>query len=362
MAGLPFTVSGIARVRECPASCVLPRVDSTSDDAERGTDGHAFAARVASGMSVAEALTFVPKELKATCANLDVRRAFGDLHDVRVETAFGLNVDTGDIRDLGRIEHRAYPEPRGRELFGTEDLGGVRFDGVPVVADWKFGFLDVEPVRTNPQLSTFSRIRSVLADADRVEGRVITVKSSGRVELDRHVFDAFDLECFEAELREIADRVEEARRAYEAGTMPTVHRGAWCRYCPAMASCPAHTALARAMLPELEGIAGRIAAMTPEEGGRAWVLMKTVKRLAETVEDGLKHLAARSPLPLGNGKEVRPLTMKKASFDRAAAEELLRFYGASDAEIEALETTTSYEQFRELNAPGRDLRSWKKSA
>ena len=70
-------------------------------------------------------------------------------------------------------------------------------------------------------------------------------------------------------------------------------------------------------------LAGRIAAMTPEEKGRAWVGLKQVKLIGEEAERILKASAEQEPFPLPNGKLLTIGVGGKRVVDGAAAYQTL---------------------------------------
>ncbi len=91
------------------------------------------------------------------------------------------------------------------------------------------------------------------------------------------------------------------------------------------------------MLTDLTTVELQIASLTLDQAGAAWAKLKSIQALAERVEKSLKAMAAQEPLPLPDGKEVRPIQIKKTGFDKGMAIDLLRLHGATDAEIEGCE-------------------------
>ncbi len=78
-----ITSSSLDRIEKCPASAVIgPRIEETSEAAERGNDIHEFLRRVAKDRSpeaFAAALACVPVEYLGTCTNLDLDTALEGL-------------------------------------------------------------------------------------------------------------------------------------------------------------------------------------------------------------------------------------------------------------------------------------------
>ena len=69
--------------------------------------------------------------------------------------------------------------------------------------------------------------------------------------------------------------------------------------------------------------------------------------MLSTVQDGLKDLARQSPIPLPNGKVIRPVTMNRKTFSTDDAIALLQSKGATAEEIDACYRTATVEQIRE---------------
>jgi hypothetical protein len=348
------TASGIERALACvPSSFLAPRVKSNSTHAKLGTGKHAVIRKVLRGVPIAQALEGEPADVVATCARIDYRRLGGDLRDIRTEEAFAFNVRTREVRRLGRLEHRAYPDLGPGWIFGTEDFGGVRIDGVPCVADVKTGHLDVEAARFNAQTKFFAMCIAILTGAERVETRIAYVSETGAVHIDTWTHDAFDLHGFADELEEMLDRTLGAAKVYAETGRADVAIGEHCRYCDVVPACPANVALVRTMAVETtESLAARIDAMTIEQAGEAWVRAKALGKLADYVVDRIKPMIGMHGfLPLPTGKRVRLTVMQSHNFDKGAAIAMLREKGASDEEIASLTKASSYEKAQEGKDP-----------
>ena len=352
------TASSLERAHNCPASCVLPGADVTTDDSTRGNNGHSFVSRVIGGMPRAAALEQVPEELRATCTGIDFRKLVGDLTSVRAEVAYAYDTKTRTARELGVNIGRKYPPTSATEIAGTLDIEGNREDGVPCVPDLKFGFGDVTHPRENFQTLFFGLVRSTIKRTDEAEARILRIRANGEVILTSHVFGRFDLDEYADALEEIVAGVAEARRAYLENGLTRVHAGPWCTYCPAFASCPRKQLLVRQMLPELQALAGpdaaaidgRIQAMSVVDAGRAWSKYKEIKTVFEAVEESLKARAKREALPLANGKEAALSSYSQASFSKVRAMELLRIRGATDEEIASCNVERTVEKVIEKKA------------
>ena len=346
------TASSLERVIACPASEALPRVVDAGArrDRDRGTVIHRFLQRVMTGMPEDVALALVPEKDQAVCGRIRVPRITSGISwDLRCEVAYALSPGEDRARILGLDLDRNYPDLDPGEIAGTNDFEGMRMDGVPVVGDVKTGN-DVTPCEDNPQAQFHARARQLVTGADEVEARIVYVRPSGYVERDEHVFSRIELETFEDRVIEARQVAHRARLAVVNGEVPVVTTGSWCRYCPAMPACPAYAGLARRFVPDLEEIPGQLAMLSPAQQGEAWLKVKQIKRLAETAEDALKALARQSPLPLPNGKVIRPVTIHRNDFSKDAALALLAEKGATEDEIAGCYRKNDVEQIKEGKA------------
>lgn len=344
------SASGLSTGIECAAAYALPHVRTSSKYARRGTALHWYVHRLLQGIAKAEALADVPLEWRETAREIDVNLVGGDLRNPRTEEAFAYNIETGEARALGRLEHRAYPKLGPGWMYGTEDFGGIRIDDVNVTGDTKTGYLAVTPAKENTQTQFHALVRHTLSGAPEVEGRIIHKRDGQRAYRDSATFTAFDLDGFADTLRDMRGRILHARAEVAIGTVPTVSMGEHCRYCPAATSCPAQVALARVMVaPEdldPNAVAGRIAAMNPEEIGIAWVRAKQFEKMADLVLKGLKAAAySVDKIPVPGGKMVKLNVIPQARLSGERAIEKLRELGASEEEIASLYNHSTMERF-----------------
>lgn len=347
-----ISASSLARVIACPASAVLPAVVTVGDAAERGTDIHAFMRRVLGGVPRSTALEHVSPENRVTCEGIDFAKVVEGLSEVRSEVSYALHAESLEVREIGRNIGRNYPSEyvgldRLPWLPGTLDMEGFRADGVPVVEDFKTG-QPVDAAAENPQLFFFALVRRALTGANEVEIRIRYVREDGRTYVDRHVADVFELDSFAADLERTASHVCRLHTGVEKQDV-TVRPGSQCRYCPAITSCPAHVALARAMSDEITAIDARIREMTPAERGNAWIKAKMIEGLLEHVITGLRECAIAEPTPLPDGKVLRLIESQRRSFVQADAIALLRRLGATQEQIDECYRATTIEQVRATN-------------
>jgi hypothetical protein len=332
------SASAATRTLRCPAWLAFPHVDHESDDAARGHVIHRYGKAVLSGTPIDAALAAVKDPaIRATCQAIDWQRVGGDLRNVQCEVAYVLDVRERTARIVGIDIGRNYEKdgPLGEwDVPGSVDIEGWADPRRLVVDDLKTGFLDVESAATNGQGLCLASAVSLAHGVSEVEFRISHLKPSGRVWNDAAIHTAMDIDGFLDEYEEAIVRSREAKRIYLAGGTPNVTEGDWCRYCPSADSCPAKTKLVRALLPELEAVDAGIDSLTPERAGQAWVLAHDrAAPLLERILDALKDRARRSPIPLGNGKELRESISARESLHAESILALARKLGATDEMI-----------------------------
>lgn len=227
------------RVMKCPASVALAAAAPplpTSDYAREGTLLHEIMAQVYGANKAPEALLGV---------KLDGVEFTQELLNEKIHPAVAL-FDTiqGEMDIL--VERRVDFGDALPGVFGSCDILG-RVDNRLFVVDWKFGSGVAVTAEDNPQLLFYAAaaIRSLpkfVAGVTEVELVIIQPPKMTRwiTTIDRVRF-------FE---RELQFAVQLSQR--EA---PPMAAGDWCGWCPAKASCPAHTAVAeRAMRTSLDKV------------------------------------------------------------------------------------------------------------
>ena len=135
-----------------------------------------------------------------------------------------------------------------------------------------------------------------------------------------------------------------------------VKTGSWCDYCgcKAAGSCPAYAGLAKSMMSDITSLNDRLALLTDEEKGAAWIKLKAVKSVVEMMEAGLKGMCSEeAPLPISDEKEVRPVYQTKTSLSAEALLKLAKELGASVTEIDNCHRTTTYPVYRIVNRKQR---------
>jgi hypothetical protein len=333
-----ITASGASRVEQCPASASLPAAMTTTDAARRGTAIHRFLELCFDGMASRDALLMIAPEYRDVCARIDVPALRAEFDVVELEVAFRFNPLTGQATLLGHGLGRQYPAPACGDIFGTADLVGLTYwDGLWVVVDWKSGFGDVEAPEDNLQLAFAAVALAVLRHLSEVQVRIGRVLASGKIDWDLHTLRRYELDATHERLERLYLRAVEAAAALAREEEPVLHLGPWCRYCPALAACPARTSLARSMASDAVDLASRVKALTPAQQGSAWLKVQEILAMAESIKDVLKDLARQQPFPVGDTKEVRETHYWRRTFDKERAIAMLLERGATPEELEQLE-------------------------
>jgi PD-(D/E)XK nuclease superfamily len=360
------SASGIARTLECAAWTSLPHVESSSEDADAGNRKHRFIAAVLAGTPLDAALAAVDDDDdRETCRALDWRALLGDLDAIESEAAFAVDFRARTARRLGRNLGRGYEaaaKALGRklgayEIPGAADvLGRLKRDGTWAVKDAKSGYLDVTPAAENAQLLFFASALYLLEGAEAVEVSIAKVKPDGSIWYGREgraVVTPFELDAYMDRVEAAIVRGKEARALVRKRRMPVVNAGPWCSFCEAAPACPAKTQLARSFIGALGAIEARFAAMTKEERGRAFEIIKyQAKPLVERVEAALREMIiADGAVPLPSGKLAKPITCETSRMNLGAVLELARGLGASEEQIEGCRTTRDVTTIREVNGP-----------
>lgn len=178
------------------------------------------------------------------------------------ETSFAYNIVTGDTRRCAPHDDRhVYPDRRPNEICGAVDLAALRFRPRStveakelLVLDYKSGFL-IQEVEKSGQLKTIGLALGNFFGATSVTLGLVHAPAIGSVDI---LVDEF-------ELRELGGRFKHGDALANALThigdgslRPTEH----CKWCPALAQCPAHTSA----LAEMRGSSSLV---IPEDVGRA---------------------------------------------------------------------------------------------
>lgn len=213
----------------------------------------------------------------------------------RSEVAYAINVETGIARELGVGIKRKYGALHPDEVAGTADLEGRGPVDEVVIVDRKSFSPHVARAARNHQLRTLALM------ATRTHGVFVAdVAIWHEVRpLDVHAMDAFELDAYGHELRDIVVRSR-------VGGVPKPS-GA-CRYCPAFHACPAQQQLTT--LVRSDAITKRVEMTAPfrddADAADAYELAKRLRMLLKRIDAALYARAAEKPFAVGGGRMFGP--------------------------------------------------------
>jgi hypothetical protein len=252
--------SSFHRMDECIVSEAYPHARSSSRFAMRGHIIHSFLADVQMH-GRAEALAKVHPDHQGAMEVMDLSAlpAFNP-RAYAPEVSFAWNLETGVVREVGRNLSRDESRKRAipGEVVGSADVVGLMPDSV-VIYDYKTGWGFVERAEVNWQLRSYGWLGARRYERERVKYGVIRVRDSGQPWFDHAEMDFLDLELHEERMLDLFERrrkvITLGQRARSNATgwlwqadLPQPHEGEWCRYCPALESCPAKvTAIKRVL-------------------------------------------------------------------------------------------------------------------
>ncbi|MFN7131598.1 MAG: DUF2800 domain-containing protein, partial [Myxococcales bacterium] len=147
-------------------------------------------------------------------------------------------------------------------------------------------------------------------------------------------WDLFDLVAFEEELRATVARVKATQARAAAGEPVNVTSGAWCRYCPAFAACPANRDLVVTLATAPESLAARAKAeLTPTTAANAFHMVRKARAVLKEIDAALYAYAEEvGGIDLGDGTVFGVRESKREEVDgRVAFEVLAQKYGAEVA-------------------------------
>lgn len=317
-----LSASVLPRVEACPASAALPHVAFPAGaDAERGRRLHAYVEETLRGRRL-HALEQLPDELRGVADRFDPRK-FVAGEPLMLEQAYAYNVHTDTARALPSDVPRGYGALGLYELPGTVDCV-CNDNELPVVIDWKFGRTRVPA--TSLQLGAYALMVARFHGWSRVGVRVVQVDEEGEARVEQLELDDWQLAAIAARIVQLWEEVFDLRAQVERGLVPDVSPGPWCRYCPALAACPAVAGLARAVLGG--EFARERGGLTPEGAGRWWAALEQLETLVGQARESLKDLAwQQQGLPLPGGARLEPAEVTYESIVAAEASPVLERWG-----------------------------------
>jgi hypothetical protein len=210
-------------------------------------------------------------------------RAFLEPHDPskwETEVAYAIDVETGNVRVLGKKLGRNYPATTENEIKLTLDLvlpGGV--------LDWK-SRTRVTPAKDNLQVRAgVYAAWKTQGEPDEMFGGLSYLADDFT---DAYVFDVFSMGGILEELREIVRGVKKWTPS------DSLHEGEWCKYCPRFTSCDPKLAMIFGMS------RGVIPGQTELEAGDIAGAYEALKR----AQDALDRIDTAIKDAVKNGNEV----------------------------------------------------------
>ena len=290
----------------CPGSQALPRVGHVSAAATKGTEKH-------------EELERDTEKADALLSEAGLTPIPG-AEQIR-EAAYAYDADTGATRFLGY----------GRGAYATANLGAREIPGTldylertetdAQVVDYKNGRAEFVPVAADSYQLGFA---ALVAERPRVRVAFVFTADETRPWARWADYDEFDLADWRSKMRRLADKVEAARAAVAAGAQPELNTGDHCRWCPARNNCPAQVSLIRAAVNmDIDVLKANVEALMPGEAGVALAKVNAYLKPLLALRDLIYGYAGTTPIPLGNGKELREVVTSRRELDGAIAETVL---------------------------------------
>lgn len=313
----------------CSGAFAHEHVETTNEAAERGSAVHDYIALLLDGEKPT-----LPKDEKAAalCAMLDThelsRVARPTLQStLYTEQALYLLPASGEAATLDGAYHRDYSGAPEGALAGTADVIAVEDDSV-TVTDWKTGRSEVPHPAENYQLRFLGLAAAKSFGKDRANVTLCYIRDDGSLQARSHGMETEELNEAEGELRRIAESVEAARNGE-----PVYKPGSVCRYCPAIASCPAIAGAAQAIL---EGPAEEL---TPAKAAESWNQLQAVEAAAKRVRESLQQYVYARPIPTTEGKQLKVVETRRENIDSSKAFAILRDRLPDEALSEAVSVT-----------------------
>jgi hypothetical protein len=325
-ANLP-TASRLQLATACPASQVLPVVDSAWGAGEAGTDKHGALANAIVGTEQNPS----PDVVAWLDALNDDPATLAPIRGAAPELAYGYTPSTGIARLIGSNVGRNYNAAPG-EFAGSADYVLVA-DGLVMVVDLKTGIGDVPAPARNAQLRFLALAAARWHGVESARVGILHAPEGRTPWWSWATLAPFDLEEVAVELRTLAERIGYARNDVARGKTPRLTVGEHCNYCPARFGCPARVAMAQRLAGEPEKVVLDLKAMlTPESASLALARWQAATKALQEVGAALHAYASESPIPLGDGRVWGPVVSEREVIDADKAWPLLvKLYGANTA-------------------------------
>lgn len=308
-----LTASRLELAATCPGSFAHEHTHTTNSAAERGTAVHDYIAKL-----LENEWTPLPvdEETAALCRELNEQELY-----LLPETAEAGLLDGNHHRDYSRAPEGSIP--------GTADALAVEEDRV-VVTDWKTGGHEPSRPADNYQLRFLGLAAARAYGLEEAVVQIGKIGEDGWLELHSTALDAEDLHQIESELKK-TDRQLRSSREGE----PVYRTGGHCRFCPAIASCPAVAGAAQSILD------GPPEELTPATAADLWSKLQAVEAAAKRTHESLMEYVYARPIPTGEGKQLKVVETRRETIDSSVAFSVLRGYLPDEALAEAVSVTKS---------------------
>jgi hypothetical protein len=281
----------------------------------------------------------IPEDFRDYCESIDLDGLpLGS--DFEHECSFAYDVGTGVGRKLGQDLRRNYPALTPTEIPGTPDV--IRAVPGNLLEVWDYKFEAWESFAPRP--ADNAQLAFPLLATGAVGGIVHLVHfgPDGERWTESAELDELDVDTWRARFARILAAVRAAEAVVSEGKAPDVSRGEWCRFCPAMAHCPAIGALIRKLVAE-PADAGRELEnlLTPETAAAAYRRLKEAQAVLGFAGAALYAYAQEHPIDLGGGEWFGGRVLPYDDIDAERAWDVLeRLHGAKVAR-EAMRLKTS---------------------
>jgi len=316
------SASQLDRAMACPASMTLPHVkDAPGPWAARGTTLHKFVEDARRGPEArAAALKAIKDDVVRQEAEAVDLSGIPEAAEAEVALGYDPATDRG-VRYSADAAGRTYPDDG--LYHGTADLVFLGHDGAVAVWDWKTG-RDAPLASEAWQLKFLALAAARYAGVDSARVSIMQLGFDGHWHQDEAALSGWDLDDTAAALKALPARAQTA----------SLSPGSWCKYCPALAVCPAQVALARAVLNDAEqgddaidAAVSRVGTLTKEQAGVLWGRVEMASRLIERLQAAIKTRALQEAVPLPDGRKITGIKRRDRVVKPGIVDELVRLLG-----------------------------------
>lgn len=329
-----ITASQIGRFLTCSASSVLPSVKSneSNEAAFRGNVIHKFLEDYIHIGREKALETILDPEYKLTCESINMDSILQGNRIIQTEIGFKYNIENKTavrIQNYRDIENKhtvelVYNELGiSKEITGIADLIIISDDGEYTILDYKTGFERVSAIN-NPQLSFFAMCIHLINKPVKITVGIVTISEDGNFKIETQELNEDYINKFQKKIENSFYNLAETKKIVDAGKNPDVITSDYCKYCPAINSCPAYNNLALSMstTDNLENLFN-INSLSNEQIGIVWEKIKQAQKIIEIVEKNIKDLVKKQPIVLPNGKLLAQFEQTKEYIDAEKAEKIL---------------------------------------